>query len=1478
MGCPPRDGRAAAPESATGAGAITGVVVAADTGQPVRYAYLRVTSGELRGGRAAVTDANGRYRLEELPPGRYTVTASKTGFVPVTFGQRRVLEPGTPLEIGEGETLDEIDLALPRGSVITGQVVDEVGEPLAGVGVRAMRHEYRQGERRLAVVGADTSDDRGQYRVYGLAPGTYYVSAVARFIDGGRQARGRFGRTNQIEQDMGYAPSYYPGVTSASQAMPLTLGVAQEMTGVSFGVQLVPTVRVAGLVLSPEGAPSTRSAVSLVPDDGARGFGGGLDAQTQSDGTFTVRNVPPGRYLAVARSGGRRRENPLFAVQSITVAGGELSGLTMMLSAGATVGGGCRLRIEHLAARGRALAGPHFHPRGADDAVRIGWVDRCRCRRHLRAGQRSDGRTAVPGRCAGPLDAEDDLRRRPRHDRRTARVPARRRGGRQHRPDRSGLGTLGSRLGQRRTAGLRADGTRVLDRSRTVAIAVTTGRGGPPGPERTLPGARPAGGRVLRRRRRRDRTGLLVRPGGTRAVEPGRRPGQNSRRRNPHTRPASQSAELTPARGRQRDDSGRRPPASQAGILARGSHDLHHPRSRAGSPMNESTRRRLLLVDGSSQMYRAYHAIRGLTGPDGRSTNAVYGFVTMLRKLLDDQQPDYVTAAFDVKGPTFREELDAEYKANRAPMPDDLVEQVPWVHEACEALGVPVLTLPGYEADDVIGTLTRKAGDGGLDVVIVTGDKDFFQLVGNSVTVFNPKDDGAWFDPAGVEEKFGVRPDQVVDVLALMGDAVDNVKGVPGIGEKGARALIGEHGTLEALLAGADALTQRKYRTALTQHAESARQSRDLVRIHVDAPIDLDLERARFDGPDRARCFELFSSLGFRTLLTDYAPTAETTDTDYRSVSSLADLEALSDTLAGAKHALHLLTDTPVAMRAALVGLAFATSPRSARYVPIGHTALDAPTEFGPADALARLKPALEDPAVATVAHDLKFAAIVLRRHGIQLGGLADDPMLASYALGTSGSGHRLEDIALGESGYLLTTEESIRGKGAKATPFGELPVDVAAAFAGERADQALQLSGRLRPALAREGVDAVYRELELPLVPCLVEVEQAGVRIDTAALAEQSAQLEGELARVQARVFELAGEEFNINSPKQLAEVLFEKLDLPASKRTGKTRATSTAVAVLEELAQTHELPRLVLEWRSLQKLKGTYVDALPLLVHPDTGRVHTSFNQAVAATGRLSSSDPNLQNIPIRTELGRRIRGTFVAEAGHVLVSADYSQVELRVLAHLSGDASLIAAFQRGDDIHDQTAEKIFGSDSGLDPHELRRRAKIVNYALLYGKTAFTLAKDIGVDQSAAQEFIDAYFDGFPDVRVFIERTLDTARASGVVTTLYGRRRLVPALKSRKPQERMRAERETVNMPIQGTAADILKRAMIALHADLADRDDARMILTVHDELLFEVRDSAADALAALVKDRMEHAATLDVPLTVDVGVGPTWKDAKS
>lgn len=885
-----------------------------------------------------------------------------------------------------------------------------------------------------------------------------------------------------------------------------------------------------------------------------------------------------------------------------------------------------------------------------------------------------------------------------------------------------------------------------------------------------------------------------------------------------------------------------------------------------------------MLIDGSSQMYRAYHAIRGLTGPDGKSTNAVYGFVTMLRKLLDDQKPEYVVAAFDVAGPTFREELYADYKANRAPMPDDLVEQVPWVHEACEALGVTVITLQGYEADDVIGTLANQTADKSIEVVIVTGDKDFFQLVRDGVSVFNPRDEGTWYDSDRVLAKFGVRPDQVVDVLALMGDAVDNVKGVPGIGGKGARALISEHGTLDKLLAKAQQLPQRKYRTALTEHAELARQSRDLVRIRTDAPVQLDLDQTRFSGPQPERCFELFSKLGFRTLLANYAPSVNTTNTDYRLVSTAADLDSLLTSLRNTgRYALHLLTDLPDAMRATLVGVAFSVAPRSAWYIPLGHTALDIPTEFSPADALALLRPILEDPEVATVGHDLKFAAIVLQRLGIKLTGMADDSMLASYVLDATKSAHRLEDAALDETGYQAMTEESLRGRGAKATPFSELPVNTVMPFAAERADLALQVCDRFQETLQREDLLAVYRELELPLVDNLVSIEQAGVHLDTAVLVEQSAQLEVELDGYREKIFRLADEEFNINSPKQLARILFEKLELPALKRTGKTRAASTAVEVLEELALTHELPRLVLDWRSLKKLKSTYVDALPQLVNPDTGRVHTSFNQAVAATGRLSSSEPNLQNIPIRTEVGRRIREAFTAEPGCLLISADYSQIELRVLAHLSTDDTLIAAFQRGDDIHTQTALKLFGADSKLDPHELRRRAKIVNYALLYGKTAFTLAKDIGVNPQAAQEFIDAYFDGFPAVRQFMNNLIATAKQSGSVKTMFGRRRLVPELNSRNHQIRSAAERVTVNMPIQGSAADILKRAMLALHSDLKDRDDAKMILTVHDELVLEVKEASADTLSELVKDRMEHAADLRVPLTVDIGVGRTWKDAK-
>jgi len=895
---------------------------------------------------------------------------------------------------------------------------------------------------------------------------------------------------------------------------------------------------------------------------------------------------------------------------------------------------------------------------------------------------------------------------------------------------------------------------------------------------------------------------------------------------------------------------------------------------------------RLFLIDGSSQMYRAYHAMRGggLSGPGGKTTHAVYIFVTMLRKLIQDHQPQFIAASFDLAGPTFRDAMVTDYKANRAPMPPDLAEQIPWVHEACEAMGVPILTYERFEADDVIGTLAVKAAAQGFEIAIVTGDKDFFQLVHDGITVYNPRDDGTWYDAEGVKEKFGVAPEQVVDVLALMGDSIDNIKGVPGIGEKGARDLIAAYGNLDELLAHAAEISNKRYREGLLGHAEDARQSRELARIRTDVPVDFVADSLRYRGGSRERCFELFTRLGFRTLVMEYAPDAQTIGKDYALVRTLDEVRALAGDLKKAgRFGLRVLPDTPSSMRTGIVGLAVSTAPRHARYVAFGgSTDLfgDAPGALLVEDALAELKGVLEDPSIAKIGHDLKFDAIVLERHGVVLAGAETDTMLASYLLDATRSAHPLEDLALEHAGYKALREEDLCGRGAKAIPFAEIPPDHALDFAGERSDLALQLSDVLRDLLRKEDLDSLYRVLEMPLIPVLVAIERAGVRVDGTALGAQSQHVDRELAFRSGQIFDMAGEEFNINSPQQLSKILFDKLQLPALKRNAKTKTASTAVEVMEELALGHELPRLILEWRALMKLKGTYIDALPQLVNPETGRVHTCFNQAVAATGRLSSSDPNLQNIPIRTELGREIRRAFIADKGHVLISADYSQIELRVLAHLSGDEALLEAFQRGEDIHDRTALKVFGADSGLGEHELRRRAKIINYALLYGKTAFTLAKDIGVTQQAAQEFINAYFAGFPSVRQFIDTLLATARETGVVKTMFGRRRLVPELTSRNGQIRSAAERVAVNLPIQGSAADILKRAMIDVHAALPAIADGRtrMILTVHDELLFESPKETADEAAAALRGLMERAVPLKVPLTVDVGIGENWKDAKS
>jgi DNA polymerase-1 len=910
---------------------------------------------------------------------------------------------------------------------------------------------------------------------------------------------------------------------------------------------------------------------------------------------------------------------------------------------------------------------------------------------------------------------------------------------------------------------------------------------------------------------------------------------------------------------------------------------------------------RLFLIDGSSQMYRAYHApVRTAEGgflrnAQGRPTNAVYIFVTMLRKLMNDHQPEYIAASFDLPGRTFRDDLVSDYKANRAPMPDELAEQIPMVHAACEALGVPILTSERYEADDVIGTLATKAVAAGFEVAIVTGDKDFFQLVHDGIKVYNPKEEGTWYDAAGVKEKFGVAPEQVVDVLALMGDTIDNIKGVPGIGDKGARELIAQYGTLENLLAHAGEVKNKRYREGLQNHAEDARQSQVLARIRTDVPVPFDPEQVRYRGASRERCFRIFNELGFRAFVGEYAPTADTIAKSYRLAASEADVRALAVRLRGAgAFAMRILPDQPASMRAGIVGLAFSTAPRDADYVPTGHRA-PARNLLGDADpscaettglpaiavgtALEILRPVLEDASIRKVGHDLKFDAIMLARHGVTLQGLDTDTMLASYLLDATRAEHKLEDLALEHVSYKALKDEDVCGRGARAISFADVAPDALLTYAAERADLIGQLAPLFRGLLEKEQLDTVYAELERPLIPVLVGIERAGVRIDGPSLAAQSQRLEQDIARRSKDIYELAGGEFNIGSPKQLAEVLFDKMQLPVLKRTGTSKAPSTAVEVLEELALAHDLPRLILEWRSLMKLKGTYIDALPQLVNPDTGRVHTCFNQAVAATGRLSSSDPNLQNIPIKTELGREIRGAFIADKGHVLVSADYSQIEFRVLAHLCEDPVLVAAFSEGADFHERTALKIFGANSGRDPHQLRSIAKMVNYALLYGKSAFTLSKDIGVSTEEAQKFIESYFAGFPNVRAFIDRTLEDGRATGVVKTMFGRRRLVPELTSRNFQVRSAAERMAVNMPIQGSAADILKKAMIDVHAGLprVAGGRARMILTVHDELLFETPKEAADETSAAVRELMEAAVKLKVPLTVDVGVGENWKEAK-
>jgi len=880
------------------------------------------------------------------------------------------------------------------------------------------------------------------------------------------------------------------------------------------------------------------------------------------------------------------------------------------------------------------------------------------------------------------------------------------------------------------------------------------------------------------------------------------------------------------------------------------------------------------IIDGNSYIYRAFYAVRGLTTSTGQPTNAILGFANMLLKVMRDKMPDHVAVAFDPKGPTRRHVEFHEYKAHRPPMPRDLVPQIPYIHELVRAFRIPVFIQEGQEADDVIATLTRIACEAGLAVVIITGDKDMLQLVGPGVSVYDTLKEKT-YGPAEVEERFGVLPDRVVEIMGLMGDASDNIPGVPGIGEKTAQALIKEYGTIDHLLARAHEIKRPKLRQSLIEHADLARLSRELAVLRSDVPLAVDFGLLERRDPDRSALLALFRQLEFTSLLRliDLEPSKEGR---YRTVLTTEDLGEMISALS---HARELSLDTETTsldpMQADLVGLSFSIEPETAYYLPVGHAYEGVPRQLSAAEVLPALKPLLEDGRIAKIGQNLKYDLLVLRHTGIEVQGIAFDSMIASYLLNPSRTSHGLDAIALEYLNYRTMTYAEVTGSGKKQKGFQEVDIPTATRYSGEDADIALRLKRVLEPKLREHGLEALFLDVEMRLLSVLADMEYAGVKIDAAYLGAMSVRLERDTARLVETIYELAGREFNINSPKQLADVLFGTLGLTPVKKT-KT-GFSTDVDVLEELAHVHPLPAEVLQYRTLAKLKSTYVDNLPAMINPRTGRLHTSLNQAVTATGRLSSSEPNLQNIPVRTEVGREIRRAFIAEAGNSLLSADYSQVELRILAHLSGDPSLIRTFHENEDIHTRTASEIFGLPQGEITGEMRRKAKAVNFGIIYGISAFGLAQDIGVSNAEAKRYIDSYFGRYPKVREFIDRTVEQARTTGYVTTLLGRKRYIPELSSSSAPVRGFGERMAVNTPIQGTAADLIKMAMISIHDAIARRGfRSRMILQVHDELLFEVPDDEVEPMKGMVRDSMEGVLKLSVPIKVDLGTGKNWEEA--
>jgi len=885
----------------------------------------------------------------------------------------------------------------------------------------------------------------------------------------------------------------------------------------------------------------------------------------------------------------------------------------------------------------------------------------------------------------------------------------------------------------------------------------------------------------------------------------------------------------------------------------------------------------LYLIDGTAYIYRAYHAIQGLTNSKGLPTNAAFGFTRILIKLLEDRSPEYVAMLFDAKGPTFRHKIYKDYKANRPPMPEDLSVQIQHIKEITKGFNIPVMEMQGFEADDLIGALGRMAEEAGFFIVMVTGDKDFVQLVTDKAVIWDPMKEKT-IDIKTVRESFGVEPGQMIDVMGLSGDTSDNIPGVPGIGPKTALTLIKTFGSMEQLYEQLDKITKKKQHQNLVQYKEQAFLSKELVKINTRVPIAFNPHDFRFKEPDNTKLASLFKMLEFRQLQQAFP---KKTDLSKKRYITVLDKKALSDLVGRLKTSDMFAVDTETTskdpMQAELVGLSFSMKPDEAFYIPLAHDYPDVPDQLEFKTVLNLLKPVLENPGIKKIGQNIKYDWMVLKRHGISLAGVAFDTMLASYLINPSKRAHNLDQIALDFLDHKTITYQDVTGKGKKGVSFARVPLEKAGPYSCEDADITLMAYHVLKPMLEDASLVQLFKKVEMPLVPVLMKMEMTGVCVDKKKLRDLSASFGNQLTRLESRIFSIAGEEFNIKSSQQLGHILFEKLKLPVQKKTRKKTAYSTDVNVLTVLADKHELPELILRHRTLAKLKSTYTDALLDLVHPETERIHTSYNQTVTATGRLSSSDPNLQNIPIRTDQGMEIRRAFIPRDGWTLVSADYSQIELRILAHYADDEILIKAFKDDEDVHTRTATEVFQVFPSFITPELRRQAKVINFGIVYGMSPYGLSKELNISRKMAKTYIDNYFTRYKGVKRFIDQTISTAKHTSKTSTLLGRIRHLPDINSVNKTVREFAERTAINTPIQGTAADLIKLAMINVDAAFSERGlKTAMLLSVHDEIVFEVPPEELETVKKLIKEIMEGIWDLKVPLKVNIAPGGNWAEA--